>query len=403
MKKFAYEARDTSNNKVVKSIVQADSENAAAKLLIAQGLSPINLKEQNDDEGLFAKLTNRVTSKDRTVFSRQLSTLIGAGVPLAQSLHTVLDQTGNKKMQSIIQEIIVSVEGGKTLASSFAKYPDVFNKVFVSLVAAGEASGTMDEALKRIAAQEEKDAAIMGKIKSALTYPIIVLVVIMAVIIFMLVTVVPQIKGLYKELGKPLPFLTQVMVSMADFTTRFWWVVVIVVGAIVFFAMQYFKTKSGIKVKDTMKLNVPVFSGMFRRLYMSRLARTGQTLLNSGVSMLDMLRIAGGSVNNTIIENSVNKAAEKVRGGKPLSEALQKEDYITPFLPQMISIGEQSGKIDEMLGKTAQVYEDELDSQVQSLSAAIEPILMVLLAVVAGLIVGAVLFPIYGLVSSMTV
>lgn len=403
MKKFSYEAKDTASGKHVKSIVQADSESAAAKLLIGQGFIPLNIKEENDEASFFAKLTGRITIKDKVVFTRQLSTLLSAGLPLTQSLRTVSEQTENKKLRAIVEEVTGAVEGGKSLFEAFGKYRSTFGGLFLSLIEAGEASGTLDEALKRIAAQQEKDAAVMSKIKGALTYPVIVLFVIFGVIIFMLLTVVPQVEQLYIDLKKELPFLTQVMVSAANFASRFWWLILVVIGIAGYFGLQYLKTESGIKFKDTMKLNVPVFNGMLRKLYMARFARTGQTLLSTGVPMLDMLRITSESMGNTIVAKSIDHAADKVKGGKPLSSSLQSEDYILPLVPQMIKIGEQSGKIDEMMGKVAQVYEDELDEEIRTISTAIEPILMVVLAIVAGGMVGAILFPIYSLVNGIQV
>lgn len=403
MKKFNYQAKDASTNKIVKATVQADSENAAAKLLMAQGFTPLDIQEIDENGSFFGRLANRITTKDRIVFTRQLATLIGAGLPLSQSLHTVMEQTDNKRLQGVVEDIVASVEGGKSLSESFSKHPEVFDKVFLALIAAGEVSGTLDESLIRIAAQQEKDAATMSKIKGALTYPIIVLVVIFGVMAFMLFTVVPQVEKLYHDLKKELPLLSQIMVSTADFFAQFWWLVIIVVGVGVYFLLQYLKTESGIRYKDTFKLNVPLFGRMFRKLYMARFARTGQTLLSTGVAMLDMLRITSESVNNSIVSRSIDRAAEKVKGGKALSTALQPEDYILPLVPQMIKIGEQSGKIDEMMGKTAQVYEDELDEEIKAISTAIEPILMVVLAVVAGGMVGAILLPIYSLVNGINI
>jgi len=403
MKKFNYQAKDTSTNKVVKATVQADSENAAAKLLIAQGFTPLDIQEIDENGSLIGRLTNRISTKDKIVFTRQLATLIGAGLPLSQSLHTVMEQTENKRLQAVAEDIVASVEGGKSLSDAFSKHPEVFDNVFLALIAAGEVSGTLDESLIRIAAQQEKDANTMSKIRGALTYPVIVLVVIFGVMAFMLFTVVPQVEKLYHDLKKTLPFLTQAMVSVADFFAHFWWLVIILVGVGVYFFVQYLKTEGGIKFKDTFKLNVPLFGPMFRKLYMARFARTGQTLLTTGVAMLDMLRITSGSVNNSIVSKSIDRAAEKVKGGKALSAALQPEEYILPLVPQMIKIGEQSGKIDDMMGKTAQVYEDELDEEIKAISTAIEPILMVILAVVAGGMVGAILLPIYSLVNTINV
>ncbi|MGB4768635.1 MAG: type II secretion system F family protein [Candidatus Saccharimonas sp.] len=401
MKKFNYEARDKATNETIHSMVQADSESAAAKVLIEQGLMPLNIAEIDENGSIIGKVTNRITTKDRIVFLRQLATLIGAGLPLSQSLRTVLEQTENKKMQRVVEEIIASVEGGHTLSDAFGKHPDVFDHVVLALVSAGEASGTLDDALKRVAIQKEKDAAMISKIRGAMVYPGIVLGVIVGVMIFMLLTVVPQVSKLYEDMKKTLPLLTQIMVSTAEILVNFWWAVLLVIGIAIYFTRQYLRTESGIKMKDTLKLNVPIFSGMFRKLYMARFTRTGQTLLATGVAMLDMLRISSESVNNTIISASIDRAADKVKGGKALSMSLKSEDYILPMVPQMIKIGEQSGKIDEMMGKTAQVYEDELDEEIRAISTAIEPILMVVLAVFAGGMVGAILFPIYSLVGGI--
>lgn len=403
MKKYTYEARDNASNKIIKSIVQAESENAAAKLLTAQGFAPLKIELQDDKANFFARLSGRITNKDKIVFTRQLATLIGAGLPLAQSLRTVQEQTTNKKMQEIAQEVLSDVEGGKALSDAFSKHPEVFDKVYVALVSAGEASGTMDDALKRLAAQQEKDAAMMSRIRGAMTYPVIVLVVIVLVVAFMLITVVPQVEQLYDDLNKELPLATKVLVGTANFFGSFWWLILIALGVGGYFWFQYLKTEAGIKAKDTFKLNIPLFKGLFRKLYMARFARTGQTLLSTGVPMLDMLKITSDAVNNVVIGEGIKRASEKVKGGKALSSSLKNEEYFLVMVPQMIKIGEQSGKIDEMMGKTAQVYEDEVDEEIRAISTAIEPILMVFLALVAGLMVGAVLFPIYRLVDTINI
>ena len=403
MKKYNYEARDSASNKIVKSVVQADSENAAAKLLTTQGFVPLKIELQDDKTNFFARFSGRITTKDKVVFTRQLATLIGAGLPLAQSLRTVQEQTTNKRMQEIVQEIISDVEGGKSLSDSFAKHPEAFNKVYVALVSAGETSGTMDDSLKRLAAQQEKDAAMMSKIRGAMMYPSIVLVVIILVIGFMLFTVVPQVEGLYRDLNKELPLVTLVMIKTANFFSSLWWLVILAMIIGGYFLAQYLKTEQGIRTKDIFKLNVPLFKGMFRKMYMARFARTGQVLLRTGVPMLDMLRITADAVNNVIISESILRASDKVKGGKALSASLSNEDYFLAMVPQMIKIGEQSGKIDEMMGKTAQVYEDELDEEIHALSTAIEPVLMVFLAIVAGTMVSAILLPIYSLVGNINI
>lgn len=403
MRKFDYEAKDAATNKVVKSTVQADTEHAAAKLLISQGFAPLEIKEAKESTNPFDRLAGRITTKDRVVFTRQLSTLISAGLPLSQSLHTVLEQTPNQRLKGVIQDLITSVEGGKSLHDSFAQHPEVFDKLFLALVATGEASGTLDDSLQRIATQQEKDAMIMSRIRGAMTYPIIVLFVIFGVMLFMLFTVVPQVEKLYGDLKKELPLLTQILVSTSNFVTHFWWIILIALGIGGYFLVQYLRTEAGARTLDIIKLNFPIVRGMFRKLYMARFTRTGETLLTTGVPMLDMLRISSESVNNSLIAKSISRAADKVKGGKALSTALQPEDYILSLVPQMIKIGEQSGRIDEMLGKTAKVYEDELDEEIQAISTAIEPILMVVLAIVAGGMVGAILLPIYSLVNTASV
>ncbi len=400
MKKFTYEARDKATGNIVKSLVQAESESEAAKALTAQGYMPLSIKEEVEG-GWLARFTNRISSKDKIVFSRQLATLIGAGLPLTQSLHTVFEQTANKKMQEIVQEIIADVEGGKTLSSAFGKHPEVFNKIFIALVTAGEASGTLDDALKRIADQQEKDAAMVSKIRGAMVYPGIVLAVMVAVGIFMMVTIVPQVAKLYSDMKKTLPVLTSILIGISNFVINFWWLTLILLALAIFFARQYVRTEAGSRLLDNLKLNMPPFKGMFRRLYMARFTRMGQTLLVTGVPMLDMLAIAAEGVNNAVVAEEITRAAGKVQSGKALSAALQTEDYILPMVPQMIKIGEQSGRIDEMMGKTAQAYEDELDEEIQAISTMIEPIMMVILAIFAGVLIGAVLFPIYSLVGSV--
>ena len=400
MKKFTYEARDKATGNIVKSLVQAESESEAAKALTAQGYMPLSIKEEVEG-GWLARFTNRISSKDKIVFSRQLATLIGAGLPLTQSLHTVFEQTANKKMQEIVQEIIADVESGKTLSSAFGKHPEVFNKIFIALVTAGEASGTLDDALKRIADQQEKDAAMVSKIRGAMVYPGIVLAVMVAVGVFMMVTIVPQVAKLYSDMKKTLPVLTSILIGISNFVINFWWLTLILLALAIFFARQYVRTEAGSRLLDNLKLNMPPFKGMFRRLYMARFTRMGQTLLVTGVPMLDMLAIAAEGVNNAVVAEEITRAAGKVQSGKALSAALQTEDYILPMVPQMIKIGEQSGRIDEMMGKTAQAYEDELDEEIQAISTMIEPIMMVILAIFAGVLIGAVLFPIYSLVGSV--
>ncbi|MBQ3432874.1 type II secretion system F family protein, partial [Candidatus Saccharibacteria bacterium] len=387
MRQFNYKANDPKTKKDVKGTIQAETELAAGKLLIEQGLTPISIEEY-DDSNPIEKFRNQVTTKDKIVFTRQFATLIGAGLPLAAALRTLAEQTDNKGMRNIIDEVLADIESGKNLTDACAKHPEVFDKVYLALLAAGEMSGTLDLSLKRLATQQEKDEAVMSKIRGALTNPLITLAVIIAVIVFLMIEVVPQVRDLYDSLGEELPVLTAVMVAGANFLMNQWWLLLIIIGIIVWAILMFRKTELGMRWAAIFKLNVPLFKGLFQRLYMGRFARTMQNLLSTGVSMLDSMQISADAMNNVVLKEEIDKAEVKVRAGKPLSEALREADYILPLVPQMASIGEESGKIDEMLGKAAQVYEDEVDEQVARISSLIEPIMMVLLAGMAGGIIG---------------
>ncbi len=398
MKRFTYRAKEQTTGKVIKGTIQAETERVAGKLLVDRGYVPEVLKEEG---GGFGDKLNKVTSKDRINFTRQFATLVGAGLPIAQSMRTVSEQTANKAMKGIIEEILADIEAGRSLSSAFEKHPDTFNKVYLSLIKAGEASGTLDQSLRRIADQEEKDEKMMSKIKSAMAMPLITLGVIIVVFIYMMLEVVPHVESLYEDLGEELPILTVIMVGIKNFILGYWWLCIIVIVVMVAFFLQWKKTESGTKVMATIKLNVPMFNGLFRILYMSRFARISQILLSTGVAVLDTMHIAGESTANVVVQTNIDKAAEKVQAGRTMSESLKDQEYVLPLVYQMAAIGEQSGKMDEMLGKAAQVFEDELDEKIATISAMIEPLMMIMLAIVAGLLVGGVLFPIYSLVNSI--
>lgn len=398
MKRFSYRAKEQASGKVIKGSIQADNERAAGRLLLDRGYIPDLIKEEGKS---FKDRLNRVSSRDRINFTRQFATLVGAGLPLSQALRTVSEQTASKAMKAVVDEILTDVESGRSLGDAFGKHKEIFNEVYLALIRAGEVSGTLDESLKRIAAQEEKDEKMMSKIRGAMTYPVIVLAVIVLVFMYMMLEVVPQVEGLYADLGEELPVFTQILVGMKDFFLSFWWATLVLMFVLVASLVQFSKTPLGVRSFANLKLNMPLFGKLFRTLYMARFTRVTQILMSTGTPVLDTLKIAGDATNNVIVEESIVKAAEKVKSGRKLSEALKDREYILHLVYQMAAIGEQSGKMDEMMGKTAQVYEDELEEKIQAISTMIEPILMVLLAVVAGGMVGGILFPIYALVNSI--
>jgi type IV pilus assembly protein PilC len=395
---YQYTARNPQTGQQVKATVEADSEAAAAKLISNQGLVATEIRLSNDSNAIFAKLSNHVKAKDRVLFSRQLSTLINAGLPLLQALRSVNQQTVSKPLKVVLTQIIGDVEGGATLSSSMAKHPKAFNQIYLSLIAAGETSGTLDAALERLAIQQEKEADLNSKIRGAMIYPVIVLVVMGAVVGFMVVKVMPQVKSLYAGLpGASLPLLTRIMLSISNFIINDWWVVAIVLALLAFFGTRWARTGPGKEFVDGAKMRMPPVGPLFMKLYMARFARTGATLVASGVPLLQMLSISANAVNNVHLQRSINRAADKVKGGKGLAESIESDPNFLTLVPNMLKIGEQSGAMEQMMAKVADYYEKEVDNEVANISAIIEPVLMVVLGIVAFVIVAAVLLPIYGL------
>lgn len=400
---FQYTARDPASGQKVTALVEADSEQSAAKVVSQQGLALIEIKLKGGagQGGFFDKITHRVKTKDKVLFARQLSTLINAGLPLVQSLRNVAGQTQNKNLQVVVNKVISDVEGGASFSVALGRHPEIFSNIFVNLIAAGEVSGTLDKALERIANQQEKDAEIISKIRGAMVYPIIVLVVMVAVVIFMVVKVLPTVEEVYKGIeGAKLPLVTQLLLSVSHFTTKYWWIVIIVTVILIFMTTRWARSGPGKEVIDKLKMRLPPFGKLFMKVYMARFARVGSTLVASGVPLIQMLDITAKAVNNIHIERTINAAAEKVKGGRALSEALKDSPNFLSLVPDMLRIGEQSGSIEQMLEKTADYYEREVDDEIRTISTTIEPIMMILMGIVAITLVTAILLPVYSLVGS---
>lgn len=395
---FKYTAKDPASGQMVRAEVQAENEQAATKLIKSQGYTPLEIKLAKSSQGI-GGIFNRVKAKDKILFSRQLSTLINAGLPLVQSLRTVAGQTQNKKLQVIINQIITDIEGGSAFSASLARHPETFNQIYISLIAAGEASGTLDAALERIANQQEKDAEILSKVRGAMVYPLIVVLVMVGVLGFMIVKVLPQVQVLYDGLGggSQLPILTRVLLAISSFTIKYWWVVIILLGVAAFFTTRWARTMGGKSIIDRFKMHGWPMGPLFMKLYMARFARTAQTLIASGVPLLQVLEITANAINNVHIEASIKQAAEKVKGGRALSDTITGDPNFLPLVPDMLRIGEQSGAVEAMMAKVADYYEKEVDQQIKTISTIIEPVMMVILGIVAFIIVAAVLLPIYGL------
>ncbi len=400
---YDYVARDPASGRQVKAGVQADSESSAAKLIRAEGLVPIDIQVSKVATGGLLGRFKRVKTKDKVLFSRQLATLLNAGLPLLQSLRSVNGQTESKQLKVIIADIITDIEGGSSLANSMGKHPDVFNQIYLSLVAAGEASGTLDQALERLANQQEKDADIVSKIRGAMIYPLIVLVVMGGVAGFMIIKVLPQVKTLYSSVAKghSLPFVTQVLLAISDFTIHFWWVVLIIVAVLVVFTSKWARSVGGKTLIDKVKMQAWPFGPLFMKVYMARFSRTGSTLVASGVPLIQVLEITSSAIDNVHIADSLRGAIEKVKGGKSLGDSLQGDPNFLELVPNMLKIGEQSGSMEQMLGKTADYYEKEVDQEIKNIQTLIEPLMMVLMGIMALIIVAAVLLPIYNLAGNV--
>ena len=394
---FRFSAVNPKNRQRVSSEITSSSEKDALATIKKQGLNPIEIKEKKS----FLNLTigkQKVKQKDLVLFTRQLSTLISAGLPLIQALINTSDQTEDKKLKSVIKTVVDSVRSGQSLSKSMAVYPDIFNVIYLNLISAGEASGTLDKSLVRLADQLEKDADITKKIRSAFTYPVVVLVVMLLVMGFMVIKVLPAVGNLYKGIaGTSLPILTRLLLSLSHFIISFWWLIIIIIIAVVVTINYWRKTQSGRNTLDRLKMTAWPIGSLFMKIYMARFAQTASTLVSSGVPIIQVLEITSKSINNVHIEKTILASIDKVKLGKSLSETLENNKNFLPLIPSMLKIGEASGTIDQMLERLAIYYEKEVDDEIKNISTLIEPILMIVLGVFAFIIVAAVLLPIYSL------
>ncbi len=399
MIEFNYTAKNPKTGKNIKSKVLAENQHDAYKSIKNQGLVPIEIKPIGSGPfGFIDNLTKRISTKDKVLFSRQLSTLINAGLPIIQSLSSVSSQTKNKNLKIIIGQVITDVEGGSSFSGALSNYPKVFSPIYLNLVAAGETSGTIDKALERLADQQEKDAEIISKVRGALIYPALVMVVMVAVVIFMLVEVLPQVEVLYKSLpGASLPLVTRILLAVSALTIKYWWLVIVIIIILIFLFSKVSRSIGGRRLVDGLKIHAWPIKDLMMKLYMARFTRMASTLIASGVPLIQVLEITSKSVNNVIIEGSINKAITKVKGGKSLGLALKGDPNFLVLVPNMLSIGEESGSLDQMMERTAVYYEKEVDSEIKNVSSIIEPLMMIVLGVVALTIVAAILLPIYGL------
>ena len=396
---YNYEARNAATGERIKAQVQADNEQAAAKLIKEQGLTPVSIKLDKGGRSFLGR-RRRIKTKDKVLFSRQLATLINAGLPLVQSLRNVSDQTSNRAFKVVINQIITDVEAGSAFSVALQKHPTVFNRVFISLIEASETSGTLDQGLERLADQQEKDADIIAKVRGAMIYPIIVLLVMLGVALFMIIKVLPQVQSIYAGIpGAELPLVTKALLAVSGFITDYWYIVIILLALLAFFGTRWARTLGGRTLIDRVKMRAWPINNLYMKMYMARFARTATTLVGSGVPLIQVLDITGEAVDNLHIQHSLQRATEKVKGGKALSDAITNDPNFLELVPNMLRIGEQSGAMETMLAKVADYYEKEVDNEIKAISTIIEPVMMIIMGLIAITIVAAILLPIYGLVN----
>ncbi len=401
MAQFTYKA---TNNKgsTVSGTVEATDRSAAISALTHENLKPISVKEKregaNSLDGFSSKfLRNKVKPDVLVIFTRQLSTMVGAGVPLLRALNALYQHADNPLLKSTLEQVATDVQGGASLADALEKHPAVFNDVYVNMVRAGEAAGILEDVLKRLAMQQEKSATIRKKVKGAMIYPAVLLSVTTIAFFGLMIFVIPNIGKIIKDIGgedAELPALTQVMLGISDFTVSYWYIVLAVGFGIFFGTSRYLRTKGGKKNFHKLILKVPIVKGIIRKVAVARFARTFSSLMGAGVTVLAALKVTGKAIGNTVYEDFLNHAAEEVKNGKQLSEVISKSDLFPDIVGQMLAVGEETGKTDTVLVKVADFYEEEVDVAVNSLSSIIEPLMIIVLGAMVGLVAASVMGPI---------
>lgn len=395
--RFSYTA-STKDGKTIQGTAEAVNKEALVSLLIRQGAHPlvINL----DTKGIKHKRAKKVKLKDLVIFTRQLSTMISAGVPLTRAMSTLQSQTDNKYFREVVAGIMKDIESGLPLGDAFAKYPNVFNEVYINMVHAGEAGGILDEILKRLASQVEQDASMRKKIKSAMTYPVVILGITVIAFFGIMMFVIPKIGAILKDLGgedAQLPIYTQVMLGISGFMQQNAIIIFPVLIAAAYLVRRYIRTPKGKYKFHALLLRMPIISPIVTKIAIARFARTFASLMSAGVGVLDALEVTGGAIGNKVIEAELKEAAKAVKNGKQLSEPLSRSSHFPAIVPQMLAIGEETGQIDTILVKVADFYEEEVTAVIDGLSSIIEPLMIVVLGGMVGLIAASVMGPISSL------
>ncbi len=398
--KFNYKARDKAGN-VQSGVVVAYDESKAERLLIENGLMIVALEQaQEDPFSKFNPFGKSVNNKDLVLFSRQLSTLISARVPIIQSLRILQDQITGKYLLMIIGDLIASVENGDSLSNAMAKHNNVFGNVYVSLVKSGEVSGSLDKSLVYLADQLEKDYELKAKVKSAMTYPAFVLSALLIVGILMFKFVLPNLTAVLEEQGGNLPPISVGLIAFTKFFGKFWWVLIVALASLALGLRYYVTTTTGRYHWDRLKISVPIIGDIFKKIYLARFSRNLSTLVMGGIPIIKALEIVSEIINNVIYRDIVMDTVSKISAGKSISEGLSNHPEFPSIVTQMVKVGEQTAQLDDILSKLASFYEKEVDNKVATLTTLLEPIIMIVLGIGVGVLVAGILMPIYNLAST---
>ena len=401
MTAYGYEAVDASG-RVVKGAIEAETLEAARNALKSQGLVPTTVGEQSVmNRDINIDLSGKPKPRELAVWCRQFVAMTKAGVSILEALKLLGDQTENKKLQKATNEVRASVEKGQTLAGSLSEHPNVFPELLVNLVSAGEASGSLDNSLERSATQFEKTAKINGMVSKAMIYPVMVLIVALAVIVVMLLVVVPRYESMFKELGGELPGITVAVVNASNFLKNYWFIVFPVIILLVLLIKAWSKTDSGKHVLHKIILHFPAFGKLEKKKACSLMARTLSSLLSSGVPMVEAVEIVSQTMTNVYYEEALVLCKEGILIGQPLSRPMQECGLFPPMVYHMTRIGEESGDTEGMLTKLADYYDEEVEQQVQATMAALEPMIIVLLAGAVGFLVAACMAPMLEMYNSL--
>lgn len=399
MKRYNYKAKDKTG-KVVSGEVEANDPNTAAKLVRGKGLLVLSIRPIIESPvAIIRNFKNRITTTDVANFTRQLATMVNAGLPITESL-TILKTQAKGSLSKVVSQVLADIEGGESVSKAISKHPTVFSPTYIALVKSGEVGGVLDTVLVRLADDMEKQQEFRGKVKGALIYPAIIIIGMVIVAFIMMIFVIPRLTSLYDEFNAELPLPTKILIGISNAVIKFWPVTLaLVVGAIYAF-QAYRKTPAGKLKTDELQFKIPIVGELQKQVILTELTSTLSLMVGAGVSILEGLNITSEVVGNAVIGNALKDVSLQVEKGFPVSFAFAKHPEAFPFiLSQMVSVGEETGKMEEVLRKVSHVFETESDQKVKSLTSAIEPIVMVILGLGVGFLVIAIILPIYNLTS----